>query len=144
MKFVPYLSFDGNTEEAFAFYEKALGGKTTALLRFGDSPGCENMPAADKNKIMHARFEVGDQVLLATDATGDHPYQGNKGMQLTIQVKEPAEAERVFAALADGAQHVVMPIGETFWSVRFGMLVDRYGTPWMVNCEQMPAGAEGC
>lgn len=144
MKFVPYLSFDGNTEEAFGFYEKALGGKTVALLRFGDTPGCEGISDAEKNKIMHARFEVGDQVLLATDATGDHPYQGNKGMQLTIQVKEPDEAERVFAALSEGAQAVIMPIAETFWSVRFGMLVDRYGTPWMVNCEQMPTGAEGC
>lgn len=144
MKFVPYLSFDGNTEEAFAFYGKVLGGTTTALLRFGESPGCENMPEADKNKIMHARFEVGDQVLLATDATPDHPYQAPNGMQLTIQVKEPAEAERVFAALAEGAKSIGMPIAETFWSVRFGMLVDRYGTPWMINCEQAPAGAEGC
>jgi len=135
MRWNPYLTFDGKCEAAFKFYEKALGGKIIAMFPFGDTPGCGDVPAEFRNRIMHARLAVGDQALMGSDAMPQHPYEGVKGCSVAIQVTDPAEAERVFAALSQGGQ-VTMPIQQTFWAVRFGMLVDQFGVPWMVNCEQ--------
>jgi PhnB protein len=102
------------------------------MVPFGDTPACEHVPSDHRHKIMHARLEAGDQVLMGSDTTPPHPYEGVKGSSVAIQVKDPAEAERVFHALADGGT-VTLPIQQTFWAVRFGMLVDRFGVPWMVN-----------
>lgn len=134
MRLNPYLSFDGRCEEAFRFYERCLGGNLTALLTYGGSPMADQMPSEAHGRIMHARLVVGDQVLMGGDAP-----QGQcatpQGFCVTLNVEAPQEAERVFHALAEGGS-VRMPLQETFWAARFGMFVDRFGTPWMVNCER--------
>lgn len=134
MQLVAYLLFDGNAEEAFDFYARCLGGKVTRLSRFGEAPPEMPMSPEMRDKVMHIRLEVGDAVLMASDAMSSMgPYEPIKSCSVAIQLDVPAEAERIFHALAEGGT-VQMPIGETFWSARFGMLVDRYGVPWMVNC----------
>jgi PhnB protein len=134
MQLNPYLLFDGNCEEAFKFYEKCLGGKILAMMTHDGTPMADQVPAEWKNKIIHARMTVGDQVLMASDAP-PNDYSKPKGFSINIGVKDPTDAERIFRALAHGGT-VQMPIAETFWAIRFGMLTDRFGTPWMVNCEK--------
>ena len=134
MQLIPYLNFKGTCEEAFKFYEKTLGGRIEAMFAHEGTPAAEHVPADWRNKIMHARLVVGDAVLMGSDTPPDH-FEAMKGMYVTIQLHDPGEAERIYHALAEGGT-VIMPIDETFWAVRFGMLVDRYGTPWMVNCEK--------
>ena len=140
MQWNPYLALDGRCREAFEFYEKCLGGKVAAMVGYADMPGAQDVPAALRGRVMHARLVLGDQVLMGCDA---HPemgtYDGIKACDVAVQVEAPDEAERLFAALAEGGT-VQMPIGETFWSARFGMLTDRFGVPWMINCEKV-AGA---
>lgn len=136
MQLVAYLMFDGNAEAAFDFYARCLGGKVAQISRYGDAPPEMPMPPAMRDKVMHIRLEVGDQVLMGSDAMSSMgPWEPIKSCSVAIQIDAPAEAERLFHALAEGGT-VQMAIGETFWSARFGMLVDRYGVPWMVNCAQ--------
>lgn len=138
MQFVAYLNFDGNAEAAFDFYARCFGGRVTHCMRYGDAPPEMPMPAELRDKIMHARLEVGDQVLMASDAMAPQcPYTPIKGCSVSIQLDSPAEAERIFNALAEGGT-VQMPIQQTFWAARFGSLVDRYGVPWMINCPPAP------
>jgi PhnB protein len=134
MKINPYLSFDGQCEAAFRFYEQCLGGRIVALITFGETPMAEQCAPALRGKIAHARLVVGDQVLMGGDPPPEH-FEKPKGFSVTINVDEPDEAERVFHALAEGGT-VNMPIQKTFWALRFGMLVDKFGTPWMINCEE--------
>jgi len=134
MQLNPYLVFDGRCEEAFKFYEKALGGKIVAMMPHEGSPMADHVPAQWRAKIMHARLMVGDKVLMGSDAPPDR-YEQMKGFYVTLGIDDPADAERIFHALADGGT-VQMPIQETFWATRFGMLTDQFGTPWMVNCEK--------
>ena len=134
MQLNPYLFFDGQCEAAFKFYEKCLGGKITAMLVHEGTPAAEHVPPEWRNKIMHARLVVGDEVLMGSDAPPDH-RQKPQGFSVTLGIDKPADAERIFHALAEGGK-VTMPIEETFWAIRFGMLVDKYGTPWMINCEK--------
>jgi PhnB protein len=134
MQLNPYLTFNGQCEAAFKFYEQCLGGKIVAMLPHAGTPAEEHVPAEWRNKIMHARLIVGDDVLMGSDAPPDR-YEGSKGFSVTLGVDNPAEAERVFNALAEKGT-VQMPIQETFWAARFGMLVDRFGIPWMINCEK--------
>lgn len=129
-----YLNFDGHCEDAFKFYEKALGGKIEAVLPFAGTPAEEFAPPEWANKIMHAKLVVGDGVLMGSDSPPGM-FKPMQGMSVAYHVDDPAEAEKVFAALADGG-NVTMPIEETFWARRFGMLVDRFGTPWMINCDK--------
>ena len=132
--FVPYLAFDGQCEEAFKFYEKALGGKILMMMRLADAPaGVPRTPETER-RIMHARLEVGDRYLMGGDAP-QQMFSKPQGFCVAIQVDEAADAERVFAALAEGGK-INMPLAPTFWSERFGMLIDKYGIPWMVNCEK--------
>jgi PhnB protein len=135
MKLNSYLSFDGQCKAAFKFYEKCFGGTIVAMFSFGETPASEHVPAEFRDRIMHARLEVGDQALMGSDAVPEHPYEGIRGCYVSVNVEATAEAERIFAALAENGT-VQMPIGETFWAARFGMLVDRFGVPWMVNCEK--------
>jgi PhnB protein len=135
MRWNPYLTFNGQCEAAFKFYERCLGGKIVAMFPFGETPAGDHVPPDHRNKIMHARLVVGDQVLMGSDGTPDHPHEGVKGCSVALQIDDPAEAERIFQALAENGT-VQMPIQQTFWAVRFGMLVDRFGVPWMVNCEK--------
>jgi len=135
MKINPYLAFDGNCREAFAYYQKHLDGQILMMLTNGESPIANEMPDDRQDKIMHARMVIsGDQVLMGGDApTGQ--YDGMKGCMVSINVDDASEAERIFAALSDGG-NVMMPIGETFWAKRFGMAYDQFGVSWMVNCEK--------
>ena len=134
MELNPYLTFDGQCEAAFQFYERCLGGKIVTMMNHEDSPIADQVPADWGKRIMHARLTVGDSVLMGSDSPPEH-YVEPKGFSVALQLKQPAEAERVFQALAEGGT-VLMPIQQTFWATRFGMLVDRFAIPWMINCEQ--------
>lgn len=134
MQLNPYLLFKGNCEEAFKFYEKCLGGKITAMLPHTGTPAEQHVPPEWGKKILHASMTVDNQVLMASDCPPDR-YQAPAGFSVSLNVKSPVEAERIFKALSEGGK-VEMPLQETFWAARFGMLADRFGIPWMVNCEQ--------
>jgi PhnB protein len=134
MQINPYLYFNGNCEEAFKFYEKALGGQIHAMMTHEGTPAAEQAPPEWLKKIIHARMTIGDQVLMASDAPPGR-YEKQGGFSINIGVTDPAEAERIYRALVENGTEI-MPIAETFWAVRFGMLVDRFGIPWMVNCEK--------
>ena len=132
MQLNPYLIFNGNCEEALQFYERVLGAKVDCLLRHEATPAEQNIPHEWRKKVMHARFTINGQPVMASDCPPQH-YQPPQGFSVTLGIEDPAEADRVFAALAEQG-NVRMPIAETFWARRFGMLVDRFGIPWMVNC----------
>ena len=134
MKLNPYLNFNGNCEEAFQFYAKVLHGSDLRVMRFRDSPMGEKMSEAEKDMVIHARFRAGDTMVMGSDGPGGH-YNKPQGFAVNIDVGTPEEAERIFAGLSEGG-NVGMPIQETFWAKRFGMVTDRFGTPWMVNCEK--------
>lgn len=135
MQLISYLNFGGDCEAAFKFYAKCLGAKIEAMLTHEGTPAAGEVPADWRKKILHARLSVGDQLLMGSDAPPAH-FQKPQGFSVNIQVKDPAEAERVFHALAENAKATLLPIQETFWAKRFGMLVDQFGIPWMVNCEK--------
>ena len=134
MKLNSYLTFNGQCEAAFKFYEQCLGGKIVTMLSHGGSPIAKQVPSEWHDKILHASLTVGDQVLMGSDAPPEH-YEKAKGFSVAIGIANVAEAERIFHTLAEHGT-VQMPIQETFWAVRFGMVVDRFGVPWMINCEQ--------
>ena len=128
-----YLFFNGQCEAAFKFYEQCLGGKIEIMMTHGDSPIADQVSADWRAKIIHARLIVGDQVLLASDSPAEH-YEKPQGFSVSLQIDTPTDAERIFNALAEKGE-VRMPIQQTFWAARFGMLVDQFGIPWMINCE---------
>ena len=132
----PYLYYSGNCEAAFKFYANALGGKILAMVTHAETPAAAQTAPEWQQKIIHARIALGDTVLMASDAPPGRQAPMS-GFSVTLNLAEPAEAERMFHALADGGT-VGMPIQETFWAKRFGMLTDKFGTPWMVNCEKVP------
>lgn len=134
MKSNPYLTFNGNCEEAFKTYAEVLGGEIVAMITHVDTPAEAHVPAEWRDKILHARLVFGDNLLMASDAPPGR-QETMQGFSVTLNVKEPAEAERVFNALAEGGT-VRMKLEETFWAHKFGMLTDRFGTPWMINCEK--------
>ena len=132
-----YLFFAGRCDEALAFYQKAVGAQVEMLMRFSESPA--PMPPGTlalgwENKVMHSSFRIGETVVMGSDGCGTEPKecQGFKGFSLSLAVKTEAEADRAFAALAEGGA-VRMPLNKTFWSPRFGMLQDKFGVGWMVN-----------
>ncbi|HLO93085.1 MAG TPA: VOC family protein [Burkholderiaceae bacterium] len=138
---IAYLSFDGRCDEALDFYAAALGGRKTMRSTYGEAPPAADMPPAPaswKDKIMHARIEARGLTLMGSDMPPGMPFEGYKGFSLTVSAHDKAEGERLFKALSEGGQ-VTMPFSATFWSPGFGMLVDRFGVPWMVNTE--PAAA---
>ena len=129
----PYLMFDGQCEAAFRFYAECLGGKIEAMLTHEGTPAEAHVPAEWRHKIMHARLTVGRAVLMGSDAPPGR-QQNAQGFSVSLNVEKVADAERIFKALSENGR-VHMPIAQTFWAERFGMCVDRFGTPWMVNCE---------
>lgn len=132
MAFHPYLFFGGNCREAFTRYQEIFGGELV-LLPMSDMPSEAPAPADQADLIMHAALTFEGHLLMASDdPTGN--FGGVQGMCVNYSVDDVAEAERVFEALADGGE-ITMPLAETFWSPKFGMCVDRFGTPWMVNAE---------
>lgn len=130
MKVNPYLYFNGRCEEALEFYKRALGAKVQFLMRFKENPAPEHNPPGMDEKVMHADMLVGETHIMASDGmcAGDAKFAG---VTLTIQAADAAEADRLFVALGDGGK-VQMPIGEMFFSPRFGMVADRFGVSWMV------------
>jgi PhnB protein len=133
MEIQPYLFFDGRCEEALEFYQGALGARVDMLMRFKDSPEPPQpgmVPPGAESKVMHASFRIGDSMVLASDGRCQgHP--AFQGFSLSLTVANEAEAERLFAALADRGQ-VQTPLTKTFFSPRFGMVADRFGVQWMV------------
>ena len=134
MQLNPYVMFNGQCEAAFKFYEQCLGGKITALVTPADTPAQAQVSPEWGDRILHARLAVGSWVLMGSDSPPEH-YEAPKGFSVTLGIDDPTEAERIFNALAENGT-VQMPLQQTFWAVRFGMLVDRFGIPWMINCEQ--------
>ena len=134
MQLQAYLYFNGDCEQAFKFYERCLGGKIEAMLTHAGTPAEAHVPPEWRNKILNARLVVDEAVLMGSDSPPGH-YNKPQGFSVSIQIKDAAKAESVFNALAEGAT-VSMPFQETFWAARFRMLVDKFGTPWMVNCDR--------
>ena len=135
---IAYLAFDGNCAEAVRFYEQALGGKLEVLTSCADSPMADQIPKEFGHRILHARLALpGGGMLFGGDCPADMPYEGIKGVSIAVDYATVAEAEKVFNALADGGK-VTMPMQGAFWAKRWGMLVDKSGTPWIVNGEPIP------
>jgi PhnB protein len=136
MKIEAYLFFDGRAEEAIEFYKRALGAKVEMLMRNKEAPEQPPpgmLPPGSENKVMHSSLMIGDTRVMISDGfnRGKPVFEG---FSLSISVKTEAEADRIFAALADGGQ-VKMPLGKTFWTQKFGMVADKFGVGWMVNLE---------
>ena len=133
MKLNPYLMFNGQCETAFKFYEQCLGGKIEAMMTYGESPMADQTSPELLNKIMHVQLTVGDQELMGADSTPEYSEEP-KGFSVSLNIDNVAETERIFRTLAENGT-VRMPLEKTFWAERFGMLVDQFGTPWMINCD---------
>ena len=127
-----YLSFDGNAAEAMRFYERTLGGTMQMMMTMGEAPGAEQFPPGAAQRIMHAALAYGDGMLMASDTMPGQAYEGMKGFGVALTLKSVAEARRVFDAFAEGGT-VSMPFEKTFWVEGFGMVTDRFGTPWLIN-----------
>ena len=128
----PYLFYDGNCEAAFKYYEKVLGGKIEFLMRADEGPADMKPSPGNEKLIMHARMSIKGQVLMASDAQPGH-FNKPQGFATSLTIPDLAEAEKTFKALAQGGAETV-PFGKTFFSKGFGMCVDQFGAPWMVNC----------
>lgn len=138
---IAYLAFNGNCAEAMRFYERALDGKLEILMSGADSPIAAQIPKESAQRILHARLALpGGGVLYAGDAPAHMPYEGIKGVSITLNYDTTAQAQKVFDALAAGGK-VTMPMQPAFWAKTWGMLVDRFGTPWIVNGEMLPMPA---
>ena len=133
MQMTPYLSFKGDCEAAFTFYERCLGAQLGAFFRYGGSPMAGEAPADWSDKIMHGSVTLGGQTLMGADVVPDR-YEEPKGISLSLQIDRADEAERIFHELARNGR-VLVPLEKTFWADRFGMVVDRFGIPWLINCE---------
>ena len=133
MQVSAYVSFSGQCEAAFEFYERCLGAQPGPLFRYAGSPMADQAPEGWGDKVMHGSVTVGGLVLMGSDVAPGG-YQAPTGFSLSLQIQSTADAERIFRDLAEGGA-VTMPLEKTFWAARFGMVVDRFGVPWMVNCE---------
>ncbi len=136
MQIETYLTFDGRCEEAFEFYAQCLNGKVTFLQRYEGSPvDNAELPAEWKQKVLHATFEAEGQKLMGSDGAPGYKFPGYAGFSVSLNIpKDPARGKQAFDALAAGGQ-VRMPFEKTFWAAGFGMLTDKFGVPWMINCE---------
>jgi PhnB protein len=137
MPVTPYLFFDGRCEEAVEFYKKTLGAEVGTMMRFKENPEQQppgTVPADSDNKIMHACLRINGTAVMASDGCAQGGKPKFEGFSLSLNAKDEAEADRMFAALADGGQ-VQMPLGKTFFAKRFGVVADRFGVGWMVIVE---------
>ena len=134
MKLNPYLAFDGRCREAFEYYANVLGGHIAFIQTMGESPMAASMPAGSGDRIMHVTLQIGDQVLQGADAPTSQ-FTKPAGFCVALQFDDTAEGERVFNALAVNGT-VQMPFQPTFWAKGFGMTIDQFGTPWIVNAAQ--------
>jgi|SRR5215813_1155451 len=134
MRLNPYLIFNGQCEAALRFYEKVLDAQLSFKMTYGESPAAQHVPAEAHNLIIHSTLTVGDQQVMAADAVPG-TYAEPKGVYVALHLNGFAEGKRIFDALAEGGK-VEMRFEKTFWAAGFGQCVDRYGIPWMINCEQ--------
>ncbi|HEV2960601.1 MAG TPA: VOC family protein [Candidatus Angelobacter sp.] len=134
MQLYPNLTFNGQCEAAFKFYEKCLHGKTIFMMTYENTPMDLQAPSDWGKKISHATFAVGDYMFSGSDALPGQ-YLKPQGFALQFNLSNPAEAERIFKALAENGT-VQMPLQQTFWALSFGVLVDQFGIPWVINCEK--------
>jgi len=141
MQMNPYLSFKGDCEAAFQFYERCLGAQPGVMFRYAGTPLANQVPAEWGNKVMHGSLTIGGQVLMGGDVASDR-YEEPRGFSMSLHIKSTADAERIFRDLAQGGK-VVVPLEKTFWAALFGMVVDRFGIPWLINCEGANQPAEG-
>jgi PhnB protein len=128
------LSFNGQCEAAFKFYQECLGGRIQTMMTWGESPMADQVPPEWRDKIIHTSLIVGETGLIGSDAPPGR-FEEPRGLAVTIQIEEVAEGERIFRKLSENGK-VQMPFAKTFWADGFGMCVDRFGIPWMVNCGQ--------
>ncbi len=133
MEVTPYLFFDGQCEAAFKFYHQVLGGELGDILTFAGSPAEGEVPAEWGNKVMHTHLALGNWAIMGSDCPPGQ-YDPPKGFSVSLQISDMAEAERIFYALAAGGT-IQMPLAETFWAKRFGVAIDQFGIPWMINCD---------
>jgi PhnB protein len=133
MQIIPHLNFNGQCREAFETYAKVLNGEIIYMGTYAEMPGADQFPAEMQQLVMHTTIKLGDFMIMGADSPPDR-FEKAQGLWVSINVKDAAEAKRIFDALSDGGD-VAMPFGETFWSPGFGMFTDRFGTPWMVNTE---------
>ena len=135
---IAYLGFNGNCADAMRFYAEALNGKIEVMMSGADSPIADQMPKEFAHHILHARLALpGGGTIFGGDCPAHLPYEGIKGVSITVDYATVDEAEHVFGRLSKGGQ-VTMPMQSAFWAKRFGMVVDRFGTPWIVNGEPIP------
>lgn len=140
MKLHSYLILNGNCAEAFDFYEKVLGGKIEAMIRFSDMPKSDKSPEAcgngasgiNPNAVAHVCLKVGDHLLMGSDTMPSMPEKPG-GFNVNIEIADLTQAQATFKALSEGGS-VRMPLQETFWAKGFAMFTDKFGTPWMINC----------
>ena len=133
MQLIAYLNFDGTAREAMDFYARALGGTVTERFTYGESPMAEQCGPDSADRVMHSQIEIGSVTLMGADGPPPHAAGSTT---INIVTDTPEEADRIFAGLSEGGAKITMPIGETSWALRFGMLTDRYGAAWMVNCNR--------
>jgi PhnB protein len=134
MKLLAYLNYGGNCAQAFRFYEQHLGGRITMMMTHGEQPNAPAVAPEMKGAILHARMRLGETELLASDVPPEH-FQPMRSVYLSLAVDSSGEAERIYALLSDGGQ-IFMPMAETFFAFRFGMLRDKFGTSWMILHER--------
>jgi len=134
MQVTAYLHFNGDCEAALRFYERVLGGRVECLIRYAGTPAAQCAGGLAGDKILHGRLNLNGVTIMASDCPAER-YHKPQGFAITLGVKDAGEAERVFNGLAEDGT-VGMPLQETFWAVRYGAVTDRFGTPWMVNCEK--------
>jgi PhnB protein len=131
MRLNAHLSFSGNCEEAFRFYADCLGGTLAFQITYANSPMAANVPEDWHGKLLHARLDVGTDIITGADSFHADPRPAN-GFTMAIHYNDGAQVERVFNALAAGGA-ITLPLQKMFWTSHFGMLTDRFGVPWMIN-----------
>ena len=141
MQMNPCLSFNGQCEAAFTFYEQCLGGRLGTIFRYEGTPLADQVPPDWQDKVMHGSVTVGGLELLGGDVAPDR-YEHPSGFSLMLQIKSTTEAERIFLELSENGR-VTVPLDKTFWAARFGMVVDRFGIPWLINCDGSDGPPEG-
>ena len=141
MQVNPYLSFKGDCEAAFKFYEQCFGGQLGTIFRYAGTPLAKDVPADWGDKVMHSSVTVGGQLLMGGDVAPER-YEAPKGFSMSVHLKGADNAERIFRELARDGQ-VTVPLGPTFWAERFGMVVDRFGISWLINAEAAGEPAQG-
>jgi PhnB protein len=135
MQVETYLHFQGQCEAALNYYKQHLDSEILFMMRFKDSPAAGDTPADWQDKIMHATFRVGATCIMASDGMPGKPHKEAHGFSMSVSPDTLADAERIFAALAEKGS-VTMPLQKTFFALRFGSLIDQFGTPWMVHLEK--------